>query len=303
MDELTIAGKKYISSRRASEITGYAKDYVGQLARAGKIPATRIGRAWYVDEDALLLHENAGVEINSSTPIEGESLAENGSGKVSIRREYAREKKIPTVSHALLTLQRSLPSTWTPVSYSSDEQALFPISFQEDSLGVSQFITVAQNKVISANQEKNNLRIRILRAKTKIQDSNPVSHLRRNVPAEKKQIKTLIVRENKVRPIRVKAKNNSLGYFALALSSATLLALVLGSGFFIASHIIIAPQSDLYTANVYLSYHYVAQTIGDIPSIHAGYTTLKDFLFFILNSPQVLFLKGIDFFKSLIDLV
>lgn len=53
MDELEIQGKKYISSKRASELTGYAKDYVGQLARAGKIPGTRVGRAWYVDEGAL----------------------------------------------------------------------------------------------------------------------------------------------------------------------------------------------------------------------------------------------------------
>lgn len=54
MDELEIQGKKYISSKRASELTGYAKDYVGQLARGGKVAGTRVGRAWYVDEVSIL---------------------------------------------------------------------------------------------------------------------------------------------------------------------------------------------------------------------------------------------------------
>ena len=32
-DEMQIEGKPYISSKRASELSGYAQDYIGQLAR------------------------------------------------------------------------------------------------------------------------------------------------------------------------------------------------------------------------------------------------------------------------------
>ncbi len=39
MNELTLDGKTYVSSRRAAEITGYAKDYVGQLCREGHVEA------------------------------------------------------------------------------------------------------------------------------------------------------------------------------------------------------------------------------------------------------------------------
>lgn len=56
MDELTIDERKYISSKRAALITGYAKDYVGQLCRGGYVPARRVGRNWYVLESAIKDH-------------------------------------------------------------------------------------------------------------------------------------------------------------------------------------------------------------------------------------------------------
>ncbi len=56
MDELTIDEKKYISSKRAADITGYAKDYIGQLCREGYVPAKRVGRNWYVLESAIKDH-------------------------------------------------------------------------------------------------------------------------------------------------------------------------------------------------------------------------------------------------------
>ncbi len=54
---LTFEGKEYISASRASKLTGYNQDYVGQLARAGKIPSRQIGNRWYVDSDALVRHK------------------------------------------------------------------------------------------------------------------------------------------------------------------------------------------------------------------------------------------------------
>ncbi len=53
----SLTGKNYISASRASEITGYNSDYVGQLARAGKIKSEQIGNRWYVDEDSLSEHK------------------------------------------------------------------------------------------------------------------------------------------------------------------------------------------------------------------------------------------------------
>jgi len=58
MDELILDNKKYVSSKRAARITGYAPDYVGQLCRSGKIDARLVGRTWYVNEDALINHRS-----------------------------------------------------------------------------------------------------------------------------------------------------------------------------------------------------------------------------------------------------
>ena len=51
-------GKKFISSKRAAEISGYANDYIGQLCRNGKLECRLIGRTWFIDETLLLNHKN-----------------------------------------------------------------------------------------------------------------------------------------------------------------------------------------------------------------------------------------------------
>lgn len=56
MDELTIGDKIYISSKQAAKITGYAKDYVGQLCREGRVEARLVGRNWYVLESSIREH-------------------------------------------------------------------------------------------------------------------------------------------------------------------------------------------------------------------------------------------------------
>ena len=74
MDELTIDDKTYISSKRAAQITGYAKDYVGQLCREGYVEARRVGRNWYVLEAAIRDHRfgtsaHSGAIASPATPV------------------------------------------------------------------------------------------------------------------------------------------------------------------------------------------------------------------------------------------
>ena len=49
-------GKSYISSKRASEISDYASDYIGQLCRAGKLECQRVGHIWFLTEESLRSH-------------------------------------------------------------------------------------------------------------------------------------------------------------------------------------------------------------------------------------------------------
>lgn len=66
-DELAINGRLYISSRRAAKECKYTKDYVGQLARAGKVEAQLVGRSWYVDSESIHAHKD-GVHYSLSQP-------------------------------------------------------------------------------------------------------------------------------------------------------------------------------------------------------------------------------------------
>jgi hypothetical protein len=53
MDELEISGKRYISAKRIAKENKYHSDYIGQLIRGGKIAGTKVGRAWYVEEQSF----------------------------------------------------------------------------------------------------------------------------------------------------------------------------------------------------------------------------------------------------------
>lgn len=52
-ESIFVDGKELFSSKRAADLSGYAQDYIGQLARAGAIHAQRIGGLWYVSIDSL----------------------------------------------------------------------------------------------------------------------------------------------------------------------------------------------------------------------------------------------------------
>lgn len=56
-EEVIVDGQTYISSRRAAELCGYAQDYVGQLARSGRVEARRVAGLWYVQESAIREHQ------------------------------------------------------------------------------------------------------------------------------------------------------------------------------------------------------------------------------------------------------
>ena len=67
-DQLTVDGKEFISSKRASELSGYAQDYIGQLARGGLIEARRIGGLWFVFMDSLQGYKTKAEEYKPQPP-------------------------------------------------------------------------------------------------------------------------------------------------------------------------------------------------------------------------------------------
>lgn len=54
---ISFDGKDYVSAQRAADITGYHPDYVGQLARTGKVLSRQVGTRWFVDREAVVEHK------------------------------------------------------------------------------------------------------------------------------------------------------------------------------------------------------------------------------------------------------
>lgn len=95
MDEIIIEEKKYVSSKQAAKITGYAKDYIGQLCREGRVPARLVGRSWYVLESAIQDHRFGAPELSEEAPSEPASAPEP---VISTRYEPVETPVLPSIN-------------------------------------------------------------------------------------------------------------------------------------------------------------------------------------------------------------
>lgn len=57
MEHISVNGEKYVKASSIARELGYTADYVGQLARSGKIDAQLVGRSWYVNERSIREHK------------------------------------------------------------------------------------------------------------------------------------------------------------------------------------------------------------------------------------------------------
>ena len=114
MDEIIIEDKKYVSSKRAAKETGYAKDYVGQLCREGRIPARLIGRNWYVLESAIQDHRFGMPETAAKAPQPRAEEAILPPTWQSARYETEESKGLPSVNLLKASTELAGESTVLP---------------------------------------------------------------------------------------------------------------------------------------------------------------------------------------------
>lgn len=136
MDELTIDGKTYISSKKAAVITGYAKDYVGQLCREGRVEARLVGRSWYVYEPSLSAHrfeDGRKSEHADEAPKEYPNLL-GGAPAASEEEGYARgETELHgEVKNGSTSDNASIQAVWEPLQYVSEAPVLIPSLPEKD---------------------------------------------------------------------------------------------------------------------------------------------------------------------------
>ncbi len=139
MKSLTIEGKKFISSKQAAEIMGYTQDYIGQLARSGKISAQRVGGVWYIDESEL---------SGQSSNISKENIKK---GKFIDNLFYKNKNDIVSEIDVknLLDANKSKKEniTFEGVDYISSKQAAEIMGYTQDYIG-----QLARSGKISARQ-------------------------------------------------------------------------------------------------------------------------------------------------------
>jgi len=113
MDELLIEEKKYVSSKRAAKMTGYAKDYIGQLCREGRVPARLIGRSWYVLETAIQDHRFGDT---SDTPMKSEKKAVRSESPVAAFPSTWEAPRYEASSIEVLPSVNRLQDVRTPIA-------------------------------------------------------------------------------------------------------------------------------------------------------------------------------------------
>ncbi|PIR40325.1 MAG: hypothetical protein COV33_00350, partial [Candidatus Zambryskibacteria bacterium CG10_big_fil_rev_8_21_14_0_10_34_34] len=117
-----LKGKKYISARRATEITGYTSDYIGQLCRAKKIPANLVGRSWYVLESEILNYKDKNLLTHKKTLKTRKSKKEVSSLKILKTEKSSLKNKKEETKIEKKSKEKSEPKSEIIVS---GKEALF----------------------------------------------------------------------------------------------------------------------------------------------------------------------------------
>ncbi len=284
MDELEIQGKKYISSKRASELTGYAKDYIGQMARSGKIPGMRMGRAWYVEKAVLLgsdkPHEGGTLK---ESPIQREDLPTQTAAAVF----QAKKPLLQSTFSGFRYLQKPLPNTWSEVKYEQDERSLMPLVSEKASM-LNSPLFEPKNKDFQDFLGRE-LRIRVLR--------DTLKPYKAGLSGQNLVRKALNIRDK-----RAKMHISRAALSFAALSAALGLFIVLSSGVFLSSETVFIGGKAGYTASVLVGFDYIRDMIDKFPPFQTGIEALGAF-FKVLSSSFSDFLeRGVQFILSIFRL-
>lgn len=121
-DVLFFDKEEYVTSARAAEITGYAQDYVGELARSKAVSARKVGRHWMIHKQSILDHKQekdallAGVQADSAGFFAQSGVPEKH--EIPIRTRYFSEDYTPLPFPAFNT------EDLVDVSFAKEKQAI-----------------------------------------------------------------------------------------------------------------------------------------------------------------------------------
>lgn len=301
MDEIEIGGDIYISSKRAAELTGYAKDYIGQLARSNKIKATRVGRAWYVSKNAI--HEHADLplpEKEQQSNTDEDAIKETTPEVTKERIEKLSHEKIEQPKKPeLRTLNElkgstqsrpSLLQTWSKIQYLDDDRPLFP-----------------QN-VKAEDTTSSKISIRKLNTQTSdIRDSSKA--IFNTVGSSKENLRKDVTKSlRKTKPVRQHIKQSNqrkapllLEAVALSVFTIGIFSLSLLGGLYVPSEWSFDTQSFVANSvDIGLGFDLILEYFASI--FASGIVLIGDFLRILFNTLEDFFAIGLNFILTLLNL-
>ncbi len=143
MNVIEISGFRFIKAADAARRVGYTADYVGQLARAGKIEAQQIGRSWYVKEDDILAHKKGNLRSNKQKAQEAfHKEVEKESPHAIYNSMYTPGEYVPEYRKRLLNAS---------IAYERDERPL-TLSLKREP---ERMISEAEHSTVETNPEDN----------------------------------------------------------------------------------------------------------------------------------------------------
>ena len=175
---LDINGKRYISSRRGAEITGYTMDYIGQLCRSGKLESKMVGNVRFVSERSLSLYVRE--RMKGDTPKSTAPKAVGAPTPSNLRKDQNARNKflslkdtgplLPTMSTTKALVTLSLIVVFGAGIVLKDEMVSFAKNIPEK---ISSF-----SSTLSFGEVEYNANIGEQKSDSKFQIKNTLSNIR-----------------------------------------------------------------------------------------------------------------------------
>jgi hypothetical protein len=291
MDELEIQGKKYISSKRAAEMTGYAKDYIGQLIRTEKIQGIRFGRAWFVVEEEILAH--AGIKTSEDSQITGEIAPYQ---KAALGTALGNPSFASPLHSSHFQKQAHLPKTWSNIKYLEDDAELLPrLSEKKEN-------TFQNNTEIRTTKVPDDAVVYVRKESlTQKLTQSPSSADRVKVFVDGIAPRLPVIRVASQKVIQIsprqgkklsQIRQSTLPMVpAMSIGAIAVLILILGlSGMFLSSQTVYVASNGAYTANILAGFENFVEVIRESSLIEGGVLAITEF-FTTLASSFVFFIE------------
>ncbi|OGG53676.1 hypothetical protein A3H16_00655 [Candidatus Kaiserbacteria bacterium RIFCSPLOWO2_12_FULL_53_8] len=176
---ITFDGKDYISASRASEITGYHKDYVGQLARTGAILSRQVGNRWYIEREGVLAHKAEKDRLLGAVQAQSVGLARRSTAKGIPRPAAELEAKSPDAMHS---------GSDSYMIYTPDERDLIPSPYKTYAAVADTSLDEKDEVEKPLVSEVHSIPIHVVQGREILDHSDHVKHVKFAVRAPRKTI-------------------------------------------------------------------------------------------------------------------